>query len=245
MLLKNFGLKVNGEPFLSLANSIDFSIIRKLQNDVLNLEALFFGQSRLLEENDIEDIYFIDLKQRYGFLKRKFNLDNKGVMPLQFFRLRPPNFPTIRLSQFASLYNSEPNLFSKVMDLNTREELYKFFGKGVTQFWMTHYTFAKSSKPYKKGITKSFIDLLILNTLIPLKFSYAKAKGKSIEDNIFELIKDIKMETNSIVSKFLDLKTIEKNALNSQALLQLKHQYCDKNKCLQCAIGNSFIVKIK
>ena len=95
----------------------------------------------------------------------------------------------------------------------------------------------------KKTLTKSFIDLLIINTLIPLKFSYAKAQGKSIEDDVFQLIKEIKIEHNSIVSKFLDLKPIEKNALNSQALLQLKHNFCDKNKCLQCAVGNSLIVK--
>ncbi|WP_417876778.1 DUF2851 family protein [Winogradskyella sediminis] len=245
MLLKNFGLKVNGDAFLSLANSFDFSIIRKLQKDVLNLEALLFGQSKLLESSDVEDVYFKGLQQRYHFLKHKFNLDNKGVIPLQFFRLRPPNFPTIRLSQFANLYSLESNLFSKMMRLTTRDEFYEFFDIGVTQFWMTHYTFSKTSKPFKKGITKAFIDLLIINTLIPLKFSYAKAQGKPIDESVFQLLKTIKMENNSIVSRFLDLKPIEKHALNSQALLQLKLQYCDKNKCLQCAIGNNFITKNK
>ena len=92
-------------------------------------------------------------------------------------------------------------------------------------------------------MTKSFIDLLIINTVIPLKFSYAKSQGKSIDDDLFQLIKQIKIEKNSIVSKFLDLKPLEKHALNSQALLQLKLNYCDKNKCLQCAVGNSLIVK--
>lgn len=243
MMLKNFGLKVNGDPFLSLADSFDFSVLRKLQNNVLDLEALLFGQSGLLADDDIEDGYYLDLKNRYGFLKQKFELDNTSVLPLQFFRLRPPNFPTIRLSQFANLYTLEQNLFSKIMQLNTRDEFYKFFNKGVTQFWMTHYTFAKSSKISKKMMTKSFIDLLIINTLIPLKFSYAKAQGKSVEDDLFQLIRDINMESNSIVSKFLDLKPMAKNALSSQALLELKQNYCDKNKCLQCAVGNSLIVK--
>lgn len=243
MLLKNFGLKVNGESFLSLASSIDFSIIRKLQNDVLDIEALLFGQSKLLFDETIEDAYYIDLNHRYGFLKQKFKLNNQGVFPLQFFRLRPPNFPTIRLSQFANLYSLEQNLFSKVMQFKTRDEFYDFFNLGVTSFWTTHYTFVKSSKTFKKLLTKPFIDLLIINTLIPLKFSFAKAQGKSIEDDVFQLIKEIKIENNSIVSKFLDLKPLDKNALNSQALLQLKKEYCDKNKCLQCAIGNSLIVK--
>ena len=243
MLLKNFGLKVNGEAFFSLATSIDFAVFRKLQGDVLDMEALLFGQAKLLSNETIEENYFYDLRKRYEFQKKKFNLENNGVLPLQFFRLRPPNFPTIRLSQFANLYALEPNLFSKILDLNRVEEFYDFFNKGVSEFWMTHYTFGKTSKISKKMLTKTFIDLLIINTIIPLKFSYAKAQGKTIVDVLFQLIKSIKMEKNSVVSKFLDLKPIEKHALSSQALLQLKNNYCDNNKCLHCAIGNSLIVK--
>ena len=242
MLLKNFGLKVNGESFLSLANSLDFSVLRKLQNDVLDLEALLFGQANLLD-TDTEEIYFLDLKERYKFLKQKFKLNNQGVLPVHFFRLRPSNFPSIRLSQFANLYSTEQNLFSIVIDLKTKEDYYKFFKKGVTDFWDTHYTFSKTSKKSKKLLTKSFIDLVIINTIIPLKFSYAKSQGKSIEEDLFQLIRQIKIEENSIVSNFKDLTKIENTALNSQAFLQLKQQYCDKNKCLQCAVGNSLIVK--
>ncbi|NRD20767.1 DUF2851 family protein [Winogradskyella eckloniae] len=244
MVLKNFGLKVNGEPFFSLANSIDFSILRKLQSDVLDVEALLFGQSNLLRDSGVEEVYFNDLKKRYEFLKQKFNLTNLGVLPLQFFRLRPPNFPTVRLSQFANLYSKEQGLFSKILQLKSKDAIYEFFDLGVTEFWQTHYTFKKSSKSSKKLLTKSFVDLLIINTLIPIQFSYAKSLGKSVEDDVFQLIKELKIEHNSVVSKFLDLKTIDKNALNSQALIQLKQNYCDKNKCLQCAIGNSLIVKI-
>jgi len=242
MLLKNFGLKVNGEPFLSLANSLDFSVVRKLQNNVVELEALLFGQAHLLLE-DIEDAYYLELKRNHQFLKQKFKLNNHGVLPLQFFRLRPPNFPTIRLSQFANLFTLEHQLFSKIMKLNTREDFYKLFNIGVTDFWMTHYTFAKTSKISRKKLTKPFIDLLIINTIIPLKFSYAKAQGQDIDSDLFQLIKQIKIENNSIIKKFLELKPLEKNALSSQGLLQLKNQYCDKNKCLQCAVGNNLIVK--
>jgi hypothetical protein len=242
MLLKNFGLKVNGESFLSLANSVDYTVIRKLQNDVLEMEALLFGHANLLSE-DVQDAYFLDLKHRFQYLKQKFKLSNEGVLPLQFFRLRPPNFPTVRLSQFANLYTLEHQLFSKIITLNNKSDFYKLFKKGVTDFWMTHYTFAKTSKISKKQITKSFIDLLIINTIIPLKFSYAKSLGKSVDDDLFNLLKEIKLEKNSIVSKFLELKEVEKTALSSQPLLQLKTQYCDKNKCLQCAVGNSLIGK--
>lgn len=242
MLLKNFGLKVNGEAFLSLANSLDYLVVRKLQHNTLDFEALLFGQAGLLED-DVQECYFLDLKKRYQFLKQKFKLNNQGVLPLQFFRLRPPNFPTIRLSQFVNLYVLEQQLFSKIINVNTVDELYILFGKGVTEFWRTHYTFKTVSKKSKKNISKSFIDLLIINTIIPLKFSYAKAKGENIEEELFDLIKNLKIEKNSIVDKYLQLRTIEKNALSSQALLQLKTFYCDKNNCLQCAIGNSLIIK--
>ncbi|MFP4845486.1 DUF2851 family protein [Winogradskyella sp. PE311] len=242
MLLKNFGLKINGEPFLSLANSVDYSIIRKIQSDVIEMEALLFGQANLLED-DVQDRYFLNLKERYQFLKQKFGLSNEGVLPLHFFRLRPPNFPTVRLSQFANLYTLEHQLFSKLINLSKKDDFYILFKKGVTDFWMTHYTFAKTSKISKKEITKSFIDLLIINTIIPLKFSYAKSLGKPIDKELFNLINELKLEKNSIISKFLDLKSVEKTALSSQALLQLKNHYCDKNRCLQCSVGNSLIAK--
>jgi hypothetical protein len=242
MLLKNFGLKVNGESFLSLANSIDYSVVRKLQNNSSDLEALLFGQADLLS-NDVQDVYQQDLQKRYAFLKQKFKLNNEGVLPLQFFRLRPPNFPTIRLSQLANLYHTHINLFSKVVAVASKDDVYKLFNIQTSEFWKSHYTFSKTSKVSKKALSKSFIDLLVINTIIPLQFSYAKAKGKPIEDHVFNFVKQIKIENNSIVNKFLDLKPIEKNALSSQALLQLKAEYCDKNKCLQCAVGNSLIVK--
>jgi hypothetical protein len=242
MLLKNFGLKVNGEAFLSLGNSVDYSLVRKLQNNVLDLEALLFGQAGFLQE-DIQEVYFLDLKKRFQFFKQKFKLNNQGVLPIRFFRLRPPNFPTIRLSQFANLYVAEHQLFSKIMSLNAKDDFYKLFNKGVTTYWKIHYTFNSTSVNSNKILTKAFVDLLIINTIIPLKFSYAKSQGKNIEDGLFELIKEVNVESNVIVKKYMQLRSLEKNALTSQALLQLKACYCEKNKCLQCAIGNSLIVK--
>lgn len=244
MLSKNFGLKVNSDSFLSLANSFDFSTVRKLQNEVLDLEALFFGQTCLLDQ-DCQESYYLDLQIRYQFLKQKFSLNNLGVMPLNFFRLRPPNFPTIRLSQLANVYATKKGLFSKVVQLQTKEDYYNLFNIETSAFWKSHYTFSKTSKSSKKQLTKSFIDLLIINTIIPIKFSYAKAQGKSIEYEIFDLIKSLNIENNSIADTFLKLKPIEKSALASQSLIQLKTEYCNKNKCLQCAIGSSLMAKNK
>ena len=242
MLTKNFGLKVNGESFFSLAQSIDFSIIRKTQSNLQVLEALLFGQAALLEQ-DVEDAYYISLTKEYEFLKQKFNLQNKQVLPLQFFRLRPPNFPTIRLSQLANLYNTHQNLFSKVIELNQLEDFYELFKISTSEFWKTHYTFQKESKTSNKMLTKSFIDLLLINTILPIKFSYAKHKGEEIDSEITKIAMALTSEKNSIIDAFNNLKKISKSSLESQALIQLKTEYCNKNKCLQCAIGNSLINK--
>ncbi|MCB0462962.1 MAG: DUF2851 family protein [Flavobacteriaceae bacterium] len=240
LMAKNFGLKVNGEAFFSLANSIDFSIIRKLYSNVKQLEALLFGQADLLNET-IEDAYYIDLQNEYKYLKQKFKLKNEGVLPLHYFRLRPTNFPTIRIAQLAMLYHLQQNLFSKLISLGTLKEFYNVLCNGTSEFWQTHYTFGKSSKSSQKIISKSFIDLLLINTIIPLKYCYAKQNGKDINEEILKLIQEIKSEKNSIVNKFQSLRPVSTSALQSQALLQLKNSYCDKNKCLQCAVGNSLL----
>ena len=240
MLAKNFGLKVNGDAFLSLANSFPFNLVQKLQTKQNSLEALLFGQADLLDA-DVQDLYYLELQKEYQFLKQKFGLSSQSVTPLQFFRLRPPNFPTIRISQLASVYASQTNLFSKIISASTKEEIYALFQVGTSAYWETHFTFGKTSKSSKKRITKAFIDLLIINTIVPIKFGYAKQKGKDIDEAIVGIINEIASEKNSIVTKFQDLKPVAKSAMHSQALLQLKTEYCVKNKCLQCAIGNSLL----
>lgn len=240
MLVKNFGLKVNGEAFFSLANSIDFSLIRKLQNSTNLLEALLFGQAGLLEE-DVQNSYYINLVKDYAFLKSKYTLSNINVLPVQFFRLRPPNFPTIRLSQMASLYNLHGNLFSKIIETNVINDFYELLKVETSSFWKSHYTFNKESKTIKKSVSKSFIDLLLINTIIPIKFCYAKHKGININEDIVSLISSIASEKNSIISAYNKLKPVSKTALDSQALIHLKTNYCNTNLCLKCAIGNAFL----
>lgn len=240
MLAKTFGLKVNGEAFLSIANSFEFSVLRKQQPKQQNLEALLFGQAGLLE-TDEQEVYVQELQEAYKFLKTKFQLTNTSVLPVQFFRLRPSNFPTIRLSQLASLYYSHSNVFYKVVEAKTVEELYAIFNVKTSSFWQTHYTFSKVSKRLVKRLTKSFVNLLIINTIVPIKFLYAKYQGKNNDDLVMDIIQQLPPEKNSIVNKYNTLKDVSRSALQSQALLQLKNEYCNKNKCLQCAIGNILI----
>lgn len=235
-LAKNFGLNTNGESFLKLAQSIPFSIIRKESFEVENLEALLFGNVGLLDVNK-EDNYFKDLKIRYFYLLHKYQLERVYVEPVQFFKHRPDNFPTIRLSQLANLYHKYQNLFSKLVNLKTVQEIYDLLLVSVAPYWKNHYQFDKESPLKSKKTVHSFIDLLIINTIIPIKFAYARKQGESISEDLIMLLNQIKPEKNSIIDKFKMFKINPKNALETQSLLQLKNEYCNKSKCLDCVVG--------
>jgi hypothetical protein len=242
LLTKNFGLKINGDAFFNIASSIDFSIIRKVSANKEQFEALYFGQAGLLYDN-CESVYFEKLKNEYEYLKLKFKLTPISKGQVQFFRLRPNNFPTIRISQLVNLYHKHQNLFSKLIETDALEDFYELFSVTTSTFWETHYTFSKESKKSTKKVTKQFVDLLLINTIIPIKFLYLKSLGKSDFSSLLILIQQIKPEKNSIISHFELLKIKSNNALKSQALLQLKNGYCNKQLCLQCAIGKEVLNK--
>lgn len=184
-----------------------------------------------------EDRYFKDLYTRNHYLSNKYQLEESIIEPVQFFKHRPDNFPTIRLSQLANLYHSQQNLFSKLIQLNSIQSIYDIFKISVSPYWQKHYQFDKESPKKKKLLTKSFIDLLVINTIIPLQFSYAKSQGKEISEDLIHLMQQVAAEKNSIVDKFNSFGIKSNNALDTQSLLQLKNEYCNKSKCLECAIG--------
>jgi len=241
LILKNFGLKINGESFLSLAQALDFNIFRKLRKILLQIESTLFGLTGLLNDDSIIDTYHTELKNEYHYLKHKFDLDGTGVMNPEFFKLRPQNFPTIRLSQFSNLYSENHNLFNKVVKAKTIAELYKIFEVSASTYWDDHFTFGKRSKKSSKKLTKKFIDLLIINTILPLKYSYSKHLGKDSNESLIAIIGSLKKEDNNILKKFNALGVGIKTAGDSQAILQLYNQYCSKNKCLHCSIGSSLL----
>ncbi|WGH76888.1 DUF2851 family protein [Tenacibaculum tangerinum] len=242
LLAKNFGLKVNGTAFLQLAQSFDFSVLRKVRFKEEQLSALLFGQAGFLED-EIEDSYYEKLQKEYTYLKHKYKLKPLPKHHFQFFRMRPSNFPTIRIAQLVSLYYKYQKLFSVLMKADSVIEIYGLFTIEVNDFWKVHYTFQTTSKKSPKKLTKGFVDLLIINTIIPLKFAYQQARGEVEEDSLLNLIQELQPEKNSIISKFSELKIKGKNAFETQALLELKNNYCSKKRCLQCAIGNSLLRK--
>jgi len=236
LLAKNFGLNANGDMFLKIALSIPFSIIRKESFEVENLEAMLFGSAGLLDLEK-EDNYYNDLKFRYFYLLHKYQLEKITIEPVQFFKHRPDNFPTIRLSQLANLYHSQQNLFSKISSSIPTTEIYKTFEVSASNYWQNHYQFDKESPKKKKQLSKSFIDLIVMNTIIPLQFAYAKSQGKEISEELIQLLNEVTSEKNAILDKFNSFGIKSKTAFESQSLLQLKNEYCNKSRCLECAIG--------
>ena len=242
LLAKNFGLKINGDAFLTLAKSVDYSIVKKVSANSTQFSALLFGQAGFLEE-DIQHNYYLLLKEEYVFLKHKFHLKPLSNNQFSFFRMRPNNFPTIRIAQLVALLTKEKNLFSKIIESNTLADFYDLFKIEMIDFWQTHYNFESISKKSSKRLTKSFIDLLIINTIIPLKFMYHKSRGEVNEETYLEILREIKSEKNSIISKFTELKVSSESAFDSQALLELKNNYCALKRCLECAIGKNVLSK--
>jgi Protein of unknown function (DUF2851) len=235
-LAKNFGLNTNGESFFKIAQSVPFSLIRKEASEVQNLESIFFGRSSMFEKEK-EDNYYKDLQSRWLYIKHKYQLQPVHIESVQFFKHRPDNFPTIRLSQLANLYYVHQNLFSKVISAKSIDELYQIFSVSSTPYWQTHYQFDKESTKKTKNLSKSFIDLIIINTIVPFRFAYSKSLGKDTSDENIFLLEQIVSEKNAIIDKFKSIGINAKNAFETQSLLQLKNEYCNKSKCLQCAIG--------
>jgi len=235
-LAKSFGLNTNGEAFYKIAQSLPFSVVRRESFEFENLEALFFGRAGLLDVEH-EDVYFKDLKSRYEYICHKYRLDTVHIDMLQFFKHRPDNFPTIRLSQLAQLYHKHQNLFSKLTEGTSVAEIYKIFDVQASPYWQTHYSFDKESGKKRKVLTSSFVDLIIINTIVPFRFAYDRSIGKESQETLLDLLGSITPEKNAVIDKFRQFKVDVKSAYDTQSLLQLKNEYCTHKRCLQCAVG--------
>lgn len=236
ILSRNFGLNTNGEVFFKVAQAIPFAVLRKESVSVENVEALLFGKAGLLNQ-DKEDTYFKNLKSIFQYLSIKYRLSAHEFEPLQFFKHRPDNFPTIRLSQLANLYANQSNLFSKIIAADTVKKIYELFQVSASAYWQTHYQFDAPSPKKNKPLSKAFIDLLVVNTIIPLQFAYAKSQDKDATEHCISVLGSIAPEKNAIIDKFQEFRISARNAFETQALLQLKNEYCNKSRCLDCAIG--------
>jgi len=239
MLARMFGFKVNAVPFELLAKSLPIEILAKHKSNLFQLEALLFGNSGLLNEQLLGDDYYINLRNEYSFLYKKYQLRGIESHLWKFMRLRPGNFPTVRISQLAALIYRSHGLFSKIIDIESLEELKQLFKVQASEYWNLHYNFnKKSTQNSVKELGESSINTIIINVVIPFLFVYGEKQNKEyLKNRSLEFLEKLPSEENSIVEKWQKLGVESRSAFESQALLQLKNKYCEQKKCLNCQIG--------
>lgn len=244
-LARNFGFGTNAVPFEQLAFQTPVNIIRKYSDNIIKIEAILFGQSGLLPESH-EDAYVKTLISEYKFLKHKYKLDPIRREIWKGSKMHPANFPCIRIAQFAGLLINFQGLFAKITEDIKLEDIHKYFMIKTSEYWESHYNFEKKSVSSCKNLGSSSINVLIINTIIPFKYHYSKNfKRNSISESFtIELLNEIKAENNREVRMWRSLNVIPNNAFESQALINLKKDYCDQKKCLDCSIGYEIMKKI-
>ena len=238
-IMRYSGLKVNNEAFERLAMLLPLRVLRKHIDNPIQVEAMFFGCAGFLEQEFTEG-YPVLLQREFKILKSKFDL---SVMPMaywKFLRLRPPNFPTIRLAQMASMICSHNKLFSELQTINDLNSVRNLFNVEVNDYWNTHFQFERTSSEKKKKLGSTAIDVLIINAVIPVLFSYGiYHDDQELKNKSLGFMTIMEPEDNAIIRKFKELGVNVRNAQQTQALLHLYSNYCKKRNCLKCRVFNA------
>ena len=239
-LAGNFGIKVNAEIFENMAISIPVNILAKHKNQIHQLESLLLGQAGLLND-DFEEDYPAMLRREYLFYQKKYKLVQVPVKPF-FLRMRPANFPTIRLAQLAMLIQHSVHLFSKIKELQTVKEVRELLDVTANDYWHYHYMFDHPTAFHPKKLGLQMIENIIINTIIPILFAHGLfTKNEVIKEKAVKWLFDLGAEKNAITKTWSTLGVTNKNALESQALIELKNSYCKQTRCLECAVGNALM----
>ena len=250
-LARNFGFGINGDAFETWARHIPLSSVGKHRDDIFQVEAIFMGQAGLLElpmvperyhEEALREGYFTRLRNEYLYLAHKFGLKPMDGSLWRFLRLRPQNFPHIRIAQLAHLYYDQRASLSQLIECQTVDALRQLLQTQVTPYWESHYTFGSTSCKTDKRLSSTSINLIIINTAIPMLFAYGRHLSKEqLCDRAFDLLEQLKAENNHITRMWQQCGLEVSTAGDSQALIQLKKEYCDRRDCLRCRIGYEYL----
>lgn len=236
----NFGGKMNGTFFRQIAETLPQKILALHKNQPIVIQALLFGQAGLLEET-FTDKYPLLLQKEYAFYKKKYQLQKADGL-VQFARMRPANFPTVRLAQLSALIAASTHLFSKINEASSIKEVKQLFAScSPNDFWLYHYKLNDKAHEnlHEKQLGNQMIDNLIINTVCPILFAYSMHLGDLVQkEKVLEWLEEVASEKNHITTGFKNLGFKNENAFDSQALIELKNSYCDKKRCLECSIGN-------
>ena len=241
LLSKYLGSRVNKLPMEMVARSIPFQILLKNINRPFILEAILIGQAGLLTSG-FKDEYPKKLKKEYLFQKEKYNLKPINPIMWKMSRLRPANFPLIRLAQLSKIIETNGSLFRMLIDTKNVTRILELFNAIASEYWDTHYRIDVESKYKEKALGKSFAEMICINVVAPILFLYGKemSDDRYISQSI-TLLEAIPPENNTIIKKWNSLGLLVENGFASQALIQLKNEYCNKFRCLSCRIGNEII----
>ena len=248
-LARNFGFGLNGDAFETWAGLLPFRAIDKHRNDLFQIEAFFFGQAGLLEEaflkKEQEDEYSLRLRKEFRYLQRKFEITQVMDAGLwRFLRLRPENFPHIRLAQLAYLYQKVDKLFSQMMEAETLPEVRQLLSTHASAYWDNHYIFGRPSSQKEKSMGERSQDLIVINTVVPFLYAYGLHRtDERMCDRAGRFLEELKAENNHIIRSWGDAGLPVGSAADSQALIQLRKEYCDKRKCLFCRFGYEYLRK--
>ncbi|MCH5175960.1 MAG: DUF2851 family protein [Prevotellaceae bacterium] len=241
-IARNFGFGLNGDAFETWASSIPMNAVAKHRDNLFQVEAIFFGQAGLLDA-DFQDEYFLSLKKEYRYLRQKFSLAPISPNAWKFLRLRPQNFPYIRIAQLAMLYHEQRLNLSRLINAAGINEVSALLLTHTSDYWKTHYCFGgQASKPRENNLSKSSVELIVINSIAPTLFAYGKYKSdQHLCDHAFSLWEQLKAENNRITREWASAGISCDNAADSQALIQLTRQYCQPHDCLRCQFGYEFI----
>ena len=243
LLMRYFGLKVNNEPFEYLASILPFKTLLKHADNLLQVEAMLMGCAGFLEDDFTEE-YPQLLKREFAVMKAKFNFLTMPTERWKFMRMRPSNFPTIRLAQMAQLIHKNGCLFSKIREAKNGNEVKAMFDVAASAYWETHYRFGVTTEPKPKHLGDATADVLMINAVAPLLFCYGKLhKDESVCETAMQFLEETEVEDNAIIRHFAQCGITTENAMQTQALLHLYSYFCKRKRCLECRIGNVLLHK--
>ncbi len=244
-LARNFGFGINNDAFERLARRTPLRLLGKHSDSVLQIEALLFGQAGMLDaQKPGMDSYYNQLCTEYAFLSNKFQLTPMEKESWKLFRIRPQNFPYRRIAMLAQFIEGGFRMMNRILEAEGEKEMRSLFEVELSGYWIKHYTFGKPNERATATLSRSSIDIILINTVAPLLYAYGELTGNyEMTDKAIKLLEDLRAESNSIVSHFVAYGIDCPDALTSQALVQLKREYCDARKCIYCKIGHHLLSK--
>ena len=250
-LARNYGFGINSDTFEQWAYNVPLQAVGHHRDSLFQVEAIFMGQAGLLDldtvpqhyrQDALSDGYFAKLQREYQFLAHKFGMKPMNAAQWNFLRLRPQNFPHIRLSQLANLYYQSKAGLSQLLECTTVDQLKALLSSHVTPYWETHYTFGSLSAKNEKHLSYGSLNLLIINTAIPMLFAIGRHRQQEkLCERAIDLLDQLKPENNYITRLWQQCGLPVQTAGDSQALIQLKKEYCDRRDCLRCRFGHEYL----